>query len=91
MDKPLPRAINVSVSVQFRTYRKYLRERYDAAMTPEQLRQVDTNIQCLLAETARIGHHLEHPRLSAMDSPWFPWIAMPCAVALGVVLAVVLR
>jgi hypothetical protein len=53
-------------------------------MTQEQLHQVDESIQRILAETMRLGLDVERERLSVIDAPWFPWVAMPCAVALGV-------
>jgi hypothetical protein len=60
-------------------------------MTHEELLQVDVSIQRILAETMRIGLDVEPERLSLIDTPWFPWVAMPCAVALGAVLALVAR
>lgn len=60
-------------------------------MTHEELHQVDVSIQRVLAETMRIGLDVERDRPSVIDAPWFPWVAMPCAVALGVALALVAR
>jgi hypothetical protein len=59
-------------------------------MTNEELRQVDAIIQRLLSETMR-GLDSERPGLSIIDRPWFPWVALPCAMALGAVLALVAR
>lgn len=59
---------------------------YDAVMTHDELQQVDVIIQRLNCQTMRSMDQDSAPP-SIIDRPWFPWVAMPCAIAIGVGLA----
>jgi hypothetical protein len=60
-------------------------------MTHDQIQQVDAIIQRSLAQVSRNASELERQRRFIVDRPWFPWVAMPCAVAVGVAVALAMR
>ncbi len=60
-------------------------------MKRDDLRQIDVHIRELMEQTLQLSTEQMRPRPSLIGKPWFPWVAMPCAVALGASVALLAR